>query len=184
MKVINTKFKDAKLIEMPVFGDERGFFTETYSKQVFEAAGLNYHFVQDNHSRSVPAHVLRGLHFQKPPYSQTKLLRVTKGAIYDVIVDLRQHSDTYGQWEGYILTSENKRQLLVPKGFAHGFITLVEDTEVQYKVDEFYHPESDSGIHYNSPSLSIDWPVDLERVIVSRKDQQHANFDKNIKYFE
>lgn len=184
MKVTPLKLVDAYLIEMPVHGDARGFFTESYSRRAFEEAGLAIDFVQDNHSRSTQAGVLRGLHFQRAPHAQTKLLRVTKGAIYDVIVDLRSSSKTYGQWQGVILSESNHRQLLVPKGFAHGFVTLVDDVDVQYKVDAFYAPESDSGIAFDSPLLGIDWPVRLDQVILSQKDQQHEAFDPKHHYFD
>ncbi|RLK63702.1 dTDP-4-dehydrorhamnose 3,5-epimerase [Atopobacter sp. AH10] len=182
MKALN--LADAYIIEMPVYGDNRGFFTESYNRKSFEELGLSFDFVQDNHSRSCQAGVLRGLHFQKGDYAQTKLLRVTKGAIYDVIVDLRASSKTFGQWQGVILSESNHRQLLVPKGFAHGFVTLVDDVDVQYKVDAFYHPEADSGIAFDSQELGIDWPVDMDRVILSEKDKQHEPFDPKKHYFD
>lgn len=172
MQVIESKLKGAKLIEPKVFGDHRGFFMESYSKKQYEDIDINYEFVQDNHSLSVPSGTLRGLHFQLEPKAQTKLVRVTSGAIYDVIVDIRRGSPTYGQWEGYIITAANKRQLLVPKGFAHGFCTLVENTEVLYKVDEYYAPEQDGGILWNDPDLGIDWPV--QNPILSDKDSDHS----------
>jgi len=171
MKLIKTKFADAFLIEPNVFGDHRGFFMESYNEELFRKNNLNHTFIQDNHSLSQPAGTLRGLHYQLNPKAQTKLVRATRGAIYDVIVDIRKNSPTYGVWQGFILTDANKRQLLVPKGFAHGFCTLVENTEVQYKVDEYYSPENDRGILWNDPSLGIDWPV--SDPVLSEKDTKH-----------
>jgi dTDP-4-dehydrorhamnose 3,5-epimerase len=182
MQVIESKLKGAKLIEPKVFGDHRGFFMESYSKKQYEDLGISYEFVQDNHSLSVPSGTLRGLHFQLEPKAQTKLVRVTSGAIYDVIVDIRRGSPTFGQWEGYIITAANKRQLLVPKGFAHGFCTLVENTEVLYKVDEYYAPEQDAGILWNDPDLGIDWPV--QDPILSDKDSDHPRLKEINLNFE
>lgn len=173
MKVINTIFNDAFLLEPKVFGDHRGFFMESYNAQVFEELGLSYTFIQDNHSLSAEAGTIRGLHYQLNPFAQTKLVRAVQGAIYDVIVDIRKESPTYGQWQGFILTEENKRQLLVPMGFAHGFCTLVKNTEVIYKVDNYYSAEHDRGISWNDPYLNIDWPV--REPILSEKDTKHPN---------
>lgn len=171
MKVNKTSLSGLFLLEPKVFGDHRGFFTESYNKQELEKHGITYEFIQDNHSLSVPAGTLRGLHYQLEPKAQTKLLRVTSGAIYDVVVDIRKGSPTFGQWEGFILSAENKRQLLVPKGFAHGFCTLVPSTEVQYKVDEYYSPENDRGILWNDPFLNINWPA--ANPVLSEKDGRH-----------
>jgi len=173
LKVINTIFNDAFLLEPKVFGDHRGFFMESYNTQVFEELGLSYTFIQDNHSLSAEAGTIRGLHYQLNPFAQTKLVRAVQGAIYDVIVDIRKESPTYGQWQGFILTEENKRQLLVPMGFAHGFCTLVKNTEVIYKVDNYYSAEHDRGISWNDPYLNIDWPV--REPILSEKDTKHPN---------
>ncbi len=156
---------------------------ESYNSKTFRELGLDYPFVQDNHSLSKPAGTLRGLHFQTNPKAQTKLVRVTKGAVYDVAVDIRKGSPTYGQWISAILTEHNKRQLVVPKGFAHGFCTLVENTEVQYKVDEYYSPEHDDGILWNDPELAIDWPT--SEPILSEKDQNSPllkNSNHNFTY--
>jgi len=183
MKVYDTKLPGAKLIEPAVFGDHRGFFMESYNEERFHQHGIRHTFVQDNHSLSAEAGVLRGLHYQLNPKAQTKLIRVTSGAIYDVIVDIRKGSPTYGQWQGFILSAANKRQLLVPRGFAHGFCTLVPNTEVQYKVDEFYSPEHDRGIAWNDPALGIDWPISAP--ILSDKDGKHptlAEADNNFVY--
>ncbi|GFN32786.1 dTDP-4-dehydrorhamnose 3,5-epimerase [Paenibacillus xylaniclasticus] len=171
MKVTETRLPGVKLIEPAVFGDHRGFFTESYNEQRLAEFGITHRFVQDNHSLSVEAGVLRGLHYQLNPKAQTKLVRVTAGAIYDVVVDIRRGSPTFGQWQGFILSAENKRQLLVPQGFAHGFCTLVANCEVQYKVDEYYSPENDRGIAWNDPALAIDWPTNSP--ILSDKDGKH-----------
>lgn len=169
MKVVETNFTDAKLLEPRLFGDDRGFFSESYNKQVLETLGITYSFVQDNVSYSAKAGTIRGLHFQKNPKAQTKLIQVMQGAIYDVIVDLRKKSPTFKQWKGYILSADNHRQLLVPKGFAHGFCTLVPHTIVMYKVDEYYSSEHDSGLLWEDKDLAIPWPV--TDPILSDKDQ-------------
>ena len=176
IKVTETKLQDVKIIEPAVFGDHRGFFTESYSEVDFKAAGIEIDFVQDNHSLSAQAGVLRGLHFQKGEAAQTKLIRVVTGAVLDVIVDMRKGSPTYGQWEGYILSEHNQRQLLVPKGFAHGFVTLTPNVNFLYKCDNYYHAEADGGIHFNSPELQIDWPIDLNKAITSEKDANLPTF--------
>ncbi|UKJ81803.1 dTDP-4-dehydrorhamnose 3,5-epimerase [Priestia megaterium] len=181
MNVIKTKFEDAVLIEPKVFGDHRGFFTESYNKEMFQQNGIDIDFIQDNHSLSQQPGTLRGMHYQLNDKAQTKLVRVTRGAIYDVIVDIRKGSPTYGEWQGFILSADNKRQLLVPKGFAHGFCTIVENTEVQYKVDELYSPEHDRGIAWNDPALNIDWP--FNNPVLSDKDTKHptlAEADNNF----
>lgn len=171
MKVTEAKLPGVLLIEPAVFGDHRGFFMESYNSQTFAKHGIHFNFIQDNHSLSAEAGVLRGLHYQLNPKAQTKLVRVVAGAIYDVVVDIRRGSPTFGQWQGFILSAANKRQLLVPQGFAHGFCTLVPQTEVLYKVDEYYSPEHDRGIAWNDPALGIDWPV--ASPILSEKDGRH-----------
>lgn len=176
MEFVPTKFEDAWLIKPQVFQDKRGFFLETYSKRVFEEKGIDIDFVQDNHSMSFAKGVLRGIHFQKPPHAQTKLVRVTKGSVYDVIVDIRKNSPTYGQWEGFTLSADNFLILFVPKGFGHGFCTLEENTEFLYKVDEFYAPETDSGIIWNDPTLAINWPI--KEPILSDKDKSLLKFSE------
>ncbi|NEW01036.1 dTDP-4-dehydrorhamnose 3,5-epimerase [Bacillus megaterium] len=181
MNIIKTKFEDAILIEPKVFGDHRGFFTESYNKEMFEQNGIDMNFIQDNHSLSQQPGTLRGMHYQLNDNAQTKLVRVTRGAIYDVILDIRKGSPTYGEWQGFILSADNKRQLLIPKGFAHGFCTIVENTEVQYKVDELYSPEHDRGIAWNDPALNIDWP--FNNPVLSDKDTKHptlAEADNNF----
>lgn len=171
MKLIETNLDGVLIIEPDVFGDHRGFFMESYNEKKFKELGLDFQFVQDNHSLSVQAHTIRGLHYQMLPKAQTKLVRVARGAIYDVVVDIRRDSETFGQWVSVILSEENKRQLLVPKGFAHGFCTLVNNTEVLYKVDEYYSPQHDRGILWDDPEIGIDWPTSSP--ILSEKDQRH-----------
>jgi dTDP-4-dehydrorhamnose 3,5-epimerase len=172
MEFQKTTLKDAILIKPKVFGDHRGFFMETYSEKLFKENGIENDFVQDNHSMSVEKGVLRGLHFQENPHSQAKLVRVTRGKVYDVIVDLRKDSPTFKKWEGFELSAENKLMLFVPKGFAHAFCTLEKNTEFLYKVDDFYAPECDSGIIWNDPELKINWPT---------KDPILSDKDKNLK---
>ncbi|MCB2053757.1 MAG: dTDP-4-dehydrorhamnose 3,5-epimerase [Geminicoccaceae bacterium] len=176
MQITPTSIPDVKIIEAKRFGDHRGFFSEVYNRRAFEEAGLMLDFVQDNHSRSAERGTLRGLHFQSPPHAQTKLVRVLHGAILDVAVDLRHGSPTFGRHVAVELTDEGWRQLLVPKGFAHGFVTLVEDTEVFYKVDAYYAPAHDHGVMWNDPDLAIDWPVDAGRVVLSAKDAAQPAF--------
>ncbi len=174
MKLTSLKLEGAALLEPVVHGDNRGFFMESYNEQTMHKQGVNYKFIQDNQSLSAEPGVLRGLHYQLNPKAQTKLVRVLTGAIYDVILDIRKSSPTFGQWVGVILSEYNKRQLLVPKGFAHGFCTLVPNTQVLYKVDEYYSPEHDRGILWNDPALNIDWPV--SEPLLSNKDRRHPTF--------
>lgn len=170
LNVKETKLQDVKLITPAVFGDRRGFFEETYSDRDFKAAGIDFNFVQDNQSLSTQAGVLRGLHFQRGAAAQTKLIRVVTGAVLDVIVDLRKGSPTYCQWEGYLLSESNHRQLLVPRGFAHGFLTLTDNVNFLYKCDHYYQADADGGISFKTPELAIDWPIDLDQAITSEKD--------------
>ncbi|RGW13272.1 dTDP-4-dehydrorhamnose 3,5-epimerase [Enterococcus asini] len=173
INVTKTNLTDVLIVEPAVFGDHRGFFTESYSEEDFKVAGITANFVQDNHSLSSQAGVLRGLHFQKGESAQTKLIRVVTGAVLDVIVDIRKGSPTYGKWEGYILSEANHRQLLVPKGFAHGFVTLTDNVNFLYKCDNYYNAEADGGIAFDDPDLAIDWPIDIKKAILSEKDQHH-----------
>jgi len=168
-KKIPTKLEGVYILEPTVFEDHRGFFMESYNKKDFEEIGLHFDFVQDNHSLSVKAGTLRGLHYQLHPKAQTKVVRCLKGAIYDVVVDIRIGSPTFGQWVGVILTENNKRQIVVPKEYAHGVLTLVDNTEILYKVDEYYSPEHDRAIRWNDPDLNIDWPI--SNPILSEKDK-------------
>lgn len=169
-----TKIEGVYIIETKVFGDNRGYFMETYNKKQFEDAGLNMTFVQDNESKSSKG-VLRGLHFQRK-HSQGKLVRVTKGKVFDVGVDLRKGSPTYGQWEGVILSEENKRQFYIPEGFAHGFLVLSDEAVFNYKCTDLYAPEYDGGVMWNDPDINIQWPLeDIDDVILSEKDKVHPN---------
>jgi len=165
-----TKIKDVYVVEPKLFGDERGYFCETYNKNEFDAAGLAYDFVQDNQSSSKKG-VLRGLHFQKT-HPQAKLVRVLKGEVFDVAVDLREGSETYGQWVGELLSESNHRQLMIPRGFAHGFVVVSDYAEFAYKCDDFYHPEDEGGIMYNDPDVNIAWP-EVGELTLSEKDKKH-----------
>ncbi|WP_141992105.1 dTDP-4-dehydrorhamnose 3,5-epimerase [Bacillus sp. B4EP4a] len=170
MNITKTKLNGVMVIEPKIFGDHRGWFTETYNEENFKKAGIDTVFIQDNHSFSATKGTLRGLHYQKDPKAQTKLVRCTKGSIFDVAIDIRKESPTYGEWYGVELSEENKKQLLVPKGFAHGFMTLTDNVEVQYKVDELYSPEHDRGIIWSDPEIGIEWPMDIKPVL-SAKDE-------------
>ena len=170
---IKTEIPDVVLVKPRVFSDERGFFMETYKKSDFEKAGIETNFVQDNHSKSVKG-VLRGLHFQKEPKAQGKLVRCLKGKIFDVAVDIRKNSPTFGKWVGYELSEENKYMLWIPEGFAHGFLTLEDNTEIFYKVSNSeYSPEHDAGIIWNDEDINIKWPIEnIENLILSEKDKK------------
>jgi len=169
MELIKTNIEDLYIIEPQVFKDNRGWFMESYSSQKFKELGIDIDFIQDNHSLSKEKGVLRGLHFQLEPKEQNKLVRCTRGKIYDVAVDLREGSPTYKEWFGVELSAENKRQFLIPKGFAHGFLTLSENAEVQYKVDEYYAPQYDRSIKYNDPEINVNWKI--ENPVLSDKDK-------------
>lgn len=158
------------------FGDDRGFFSETYKVKALAEAGIDLNFVQDNHSYSAAKGVVRGLHYQLPPFAQDKLVRVTRGAILDVAVDIRKNSPTFGKWISLEVTAEKWNQILVPKGFAHGFMTLVENTEVIYKVTDYYSPEHDRSIRFDDPAIGIDWPLPSSGVQLSDKDQKAPLF--------
>lgn len=179
MKKIETALKDCYILEPDRFGDNRGWFSETYNKSELEKLDLHYDFVQDNESFSKEKGVLRGLHFQYPPYTQAKLVRCTKGAVYDVVVDIRKGSETYGKWIGVELSEENGRQLLVPRGFLHGFQTLTQDVKFAYKCDNFYNKESDGGVMYNDPDIGVVWPV--ANPILSEKDKKHPKLKELLK---
>lgn len=165
-----TKIKDVYIIDVKSYGDNRGYFMETYKEPDFVAAGLDYKFVQDNQSSSRKG-VLRGLHFQKQ-HPQAKLVRVIKGEVFDVAVDLRKGSETYGQWVGVLLSEENRRQFMIPRGFAHGFLVVSDYAEFAYKCDELYHPEDEGGLIYNDPDIAVNWP-DVGEVILSEKDKKN-----------
>lgn len=168
MPVIETDLKEVFIIEPKVFGDARGWFMETWSKAKFETAGLHFDFVQDNQSFSAHKGTLRGLHYQLNPMAQAKLVRCTRGELLDVAVDIRKNSPQFGKWTSAILSAENKRQLLIPRGFAHGFITLTDNVEVQYKTDNFYAPQCEGNIRWNDPQIGIDWKI--EPTILADKD--------------
>lgn len=173
MHVEQLAIPDVKLITPRIFRDERGFFSETFSARDLAEAGIAATFVQDNHSLSRAKGVVRGLHYQVAPRAQGKLVRVTRGAVLDVAVDIRSGSPTYGRHVATVLSAENWRQLWLPSGFAHGFCTLEPDTEVQYKVTEYYAPECDRGILWNDPALGINWPIAVDSAILSDKDRKH-----------
>ena len=171
MKLTKTKLDGVVIIEPDVFGDNRGFFMESWNKKKMEEAGLYYDFVQDNHSKSTVKGTLRGIHFQKDDKAQAKLVRCVKGAVLDVAVDLRENSPTFKQWVGVELSAENKKQLLIPRGFGHGFVTLTDDVEFLYKADNYYEPEADAGIRWNDPDIGVEWGV--ENPILSEKDKKN-----------
>ncbi|WP_428825267.1 dTDP-4-dehydrorhamnose 3,5-epimerase [Azonexus sp. IMCC34842] len=180
MKVIPTKIPDLLIFEPKVFGDERGFFFESFNQKIFfQAIGQKVEFVQDNHSKSA-RNVLRGLHYQVPPKAQGKLLRVVQGEVFDVSVDLRKNSKTFGQWNGLILSAENKKQLWIPPGFAHGFLTLSDGAEFLYKTTDYYSPEHERCIAWNDPEIGIVWPLCGEKPVLSGKD----NIGMNLKAAE
>lgn len=163
------------VVEMKVFGDSRGYFMETYEERKFYEGGITVKFVQDNQSKSTKG-VLRGLHFQKT-HPQAKLVRVIKGEVYDVAVDLRKDSPTYGKYVGAILSEENKKQFFIPRGFAHGFLVLSDEAEFCYKCDDFYHPEDEGGLMWNDPTIGIDWPLeDIDNLNLSEKDMNNPQF--------
>lgn len=178
-KFNKTTIDDVYVVEPEVFGDERGYFMETYSEEEFVAAGLKYNFVQDNQSSSRKG-VLRGLHFQKT-YPQAKLVRVISGEVFDVAVDLRANSPTFGKWVGVLLSAENHKQLMIPRGFAHGFLVMSDTAEFVYKCDDVYHPEDEGGVMYDS--CGIEWPEIDAELILSEKDMKHPKLkDLDFKF--
>ncbi len=176
MEVIATAIPEVRIIVPRKHGDHRGFFSEVWSRRALESAGIDIDFVQDNHSLSAEPGTLRGLHFQSPPHAQAKLVRVLRGSILDVAVDLRRGSPTCGRHVAVELSAENWRQLLVPRGFAHGFVTLEPMTEVFYKVDAFYAPASDKGLRWDDPDLAIDWRLEGRTPILSAKDREQPSW--------
>ena len=190
MNVIKTEIEGLLILEPKIFGDSRGYFYESYNKQRFEeVTGLNINFVQDNQSKSCYG-VLRGLHFQKPPYAQSKLVRCVKGQILDISVDIRKSSPTFGKYIAVELNENNHRQLFIPHGFAHGFVVLSDEAIFQYKCDNFYHKESEGAIAWNDPEIGIDWGVDESEILLSEKDKHHPTlsaaewlFDYNDKLY-
>ena len=174
-----TSIEGVYVITPKVYGDKRGYFFESYNKKDFLNAGINIDFVQDNESKSHRG-VLRGLHFQKK-YPQSKLVRVVKGEVFDVAVDLRKDSKTFGKYESVILSEENQKQFLIPKGFAHGFLVLSDEAKFVYKCDDFYHPEDEGGIIYNDPDININWPF-LDNIELSEKDKKYPSFKEIYDY--
>ena len=174
MNIIKTKISGLVIIEPKLYYDERGYFFESFNQRDFNSAVGNITFVQDNESKSSYG-VLRGLHFQLPPYTQSKLVRVIEGRVLDVAVDIRKNSLTYGQYVSVELTGESHRQLFIPKGFAHGFVVLSEQAVFQYKCDEFYHPEAEGAIAWNDPAINIDWQIPTKDIILSAKDKANIS---------
>jgi dTDP-4-dehydrorhamnose 3,5-epimerase len=170
-----TPLKGAYVIELKKIGDDRGFFARTFCKNEFSGHGLNNEIVQINNSLSADKGTLRGMHYQLPPKAEDKIVRCIKGSLFDAIIDIRPDSETFGKWFGIELSAENRKMLFVPKGFAHGFITLEDNTEAFYLVTEFYGPDYERGIRWNDPKFNIDWPIDP--IIISDKDQNHPDFD-------
>ena len=184
MKFTRTSIPDIFLIEPKVFGDDRGYFVETFKSELFEQeTGIKTTFVQDNESRSSYG-VLRGLHYQLPPYAQSKLVRVIEGKVLDVAVDIRKGSPTFGQQLSIELSAENKHQLFVPRGFAHGFVVLSETAIFSYKVDNYYSPQCDRGIRFNDPQLNIDWIIDAQKLQLSEKDKSQPLFKEVTDLFD
>ena len=183
MQVESLAISDVKILTPKRFGDARGFFSETYNKAAFADHGIDLDFVQDNHSMSQPVGVLRGLHFQTNPFAQDKLVRVVKGRIFDVAVDIRHGSPTFGKWVGAEISAEAWNQILVPVGFAHGFVTLEPDTEVIYKVTAPYSPENDKGLAWDDPAIGIDWPLNGAAPTLSDKDTKHPRLADLPAYF-
>lgn len=182
MKFTETEISGVYIVEPAVFGDHRGFFMESWSKRAFEEAGLYYNFVQDNHSSSTVKGTLRGIHFQRGERAQAKLVRCTRGAVLDVAVDLRPSSPTYKKWVAVELNAENKKQLLIPRRFGHGFVTLTDNVEFLYKADNYYAPEADGGIRWNDPELAVEWGV--EAPILSDKDSKSPFLKDAVTGFE
>ena len=182
MKILPTKLKDLYIIEPTVFEDNRGFFYESFSEQKLKEANIAYNFIQDNHSKSAYG-VLRGLHYQNAPYAQAKLVRVTHGEVLDVVVDVRKDSPTYLQHLSLKLSGENKLQLLIPRGFAHGFIVLSPTCEFLYKCDNVYNKASEGGIAYNDSTLNIDWLIPESDIILSEKDTQNPTVENAVYHF-
>jgi dTDP-4-dehydrorhamnose 3,5-epimerase len=169
MKITNTYLEGLLILEPKIFSDQRGYFLESYHKSKLASLGIHHEFIQDNQSRSGYG-VIRGLHFQKEPFAQAKLIRVTEGTVFDVAVDIRPNSPTFGRWFGLEISAENHLQLLIPGGFAHGFSVLSDRATIFYKCDAYYHPESESGIRFDDPDLRIDWKIDPASAVISEKD--------------
>jgi dTDP-4-dehydrorhamnose 3,5-epimerase len=183
MQVVQTEISDIKILKPVRHGDERGFFSEVFKENVLREHGIDVHFVQDNHSLSASRSVVRGLHFQIPPFAQAKLLRVTSGSVFDVAVDIRWGSPSFGRHVAVILSAADWNQILIPEGFAHGFCTLEPDTEVLYKVNSYYSADHDRGLLWNDPALGIAWPLEYGEAILSDKDRKHPVLTELPRYF-
>ena len=184
LNIENAAIPDVKIITVKRFGDKRGFFSEVYARRAFADAGINLDFVQDNHAFSAERGTLRGLHFQSPPFAQHKLLWVAHGRVLDVAVDLRRSSPSFGRHVAIELSAENWRQVLVPVGFAHGYVTLEPNTELLYKVTDYYAPEHDRGVAWDDPALGIDWGMDTGQAILSDKDRSNPRLADLPKFFD
>lgn len=185
MKAIETKIPGVRIIETDVFGDRRGYFTETYNKPKYEDLGITTEFVQDNMSFSAQKGTLRGLHWQNPPFAQAKLVSCTKGAVIDVAVDIRKGSPTFGQWVSVELSADNHRQFFIPRGFAHGFLTLTDDVEFRYKCDNVYNKSAEGGMRYDAPEVNVDWGSLLNGMepVLSKKDKSGPTLDSSDNKF-
>ena len=183
LKVESLAIADVTIITPVKHGDARGFFSETYNKKTFDDAGLRYNFVQDNHSLSAQPGTLRGLHFQTHPFAQDKLVRVVAGRIFDVAVDLRRDSPTFGKWVAAEISADDWNQILVPAGFAHGVCTLEPNTQIIYKVSNLYSPEHDFGIRWDDPDLAIEWPFPAGQLVLSEKDRKQPLLKDNLHWF-
>lgn len=184
VQIRDLSISEVKVLRPKKYGDSRGFFSEVYNKKALAEAGIEINFVQDNHSYSGQKGTVRGLHFQTPPYAQDKLVRVVRGAVFDVAVDLRQASASYGRHACVVLSAEAWNQVLIPIGFAHGFMTLEPDTEVLYKVSSFYSPECDKGLLWNDPALGIQWPLPADEAVLSDKDLRHPKLSELTSPFD
>ena len=184
MKVTCSEIPEVLVLEPVRHGDRRGFFSETYNRRLFQELGVNCEFVQDNHSLSEQAGVLRGLHIQAPPKAQDKLVRCVAGAILDVAVDIRRGSPTFGKWVSAEISADNWRQIFVPRGFAHGFVTLKPNTEVCYKVSDYYSRDHERGIRFDDPALAIDWRIDRAKAVLSDRDRDHPPLAELESLFE
>ncbi len=183
MEVIRTEIPEVLVLQPARHGDHRGFFSETYNRQLFREHGIDCEFVQDNHSHSGKVGVVRALHFQIPPRAQDKLVRCVRGTILDVAVDIRHGSPTFGRWVAAELSATNWRQMLVPKGFAHGFVTLEPDSEVCYKVSDYYSPEHERGLRFDDPGLTIDWRIGPAEATLAERDRRHPTLADSPVYF-
>ena len=182
MEILERKIKGVYEIQLKPIGDNRGFFMRTYDVNLFNEAGINREWVQENHSRSGKKGIIRGMHFQLPPFAETKMIRCIHGAVWDVFVDLRKDSETFGQWDAVEISAENKKMVLIPRGCAHGFCTLTAESEVLYKVDNFYSKEHECGISWNDEDINIDWPT--KNPVLSEKDQKNMTLSEFVERYQ